>query len=65
MVVENNTTITYHNSSESAVALYGYSYIYFSDNVHITFKYNKAKNKGAAVFYHLISTISLWAQLLS
>ena len=36
----------------AAVALYGYSYIHFSDNIHITFKYNKAKNKGAAMFYH-------------
>ena len=55
IVVENNTTITFYNNrgtNGAAVALYGYSYIHFSDNIHITFKHNKAKNKGAAIFYH-------------
>ncbi len=56
-VVDNNARITFFNNTGingAAIALYGFSYIYLSDNITITFKNNVAKKTGAAIYYHCI-----------
>jgi len=54
IIVEENTTLIFsHNrgTNGAALALYGYSYVFMANNVHISFKKNKAKKNGAAIYY--------------
>ena len=54
IIIEEYTTFIFslnRGTNGAAVALYGYSYIYTCNNVLVSFKGNKAKKNGAAIYY--------------
>ena len=53
IIVEETTSVYFDENigtNGAAIALYGYSYIFLSNNVNIFFRNNKAKKTGAAIF---------------
>ena len=53
-VVEHNTSLYFYNNSGyngAAIALNGFSFVRFFDDILISFINNVARNKGAAIFY--------------
>ena len=55
IVLNANTTLEFYKNTGingAAIALYGFSYIYLNESVHLIFQNNTASGYGGAIYYH-------------